>query len=216
MSFTKAKLITLFMEGNKYNCTNFSISGLRGDPLGFEYLTDVLEISKKIFKNKTSIHTNGLLLNDFSPEYFNRLGLTISLFSFNDNQNQNIMRTNISNEVIINFTKQYLNKLSNKNIKFSKIVLGSESTQQINNYLDNCIDIGLRRIVLRLNYFENINNLPNNLIHIGTVFNNHIYKYKDKLEVTIWNYKESTLKGLYLYPDGTIKNYYSPIKEEIC
>jgi hypothetical protein len=208
-SFTKAKLITLLIEGNKYNCSNFSVSGLRGDPLGLECLTNVLDISKNIFKNKISIHTNGLLLEKFNPLYFNNIGLTISLFSFNDETNKNVMKTNISNKCIIRF----INNNKNKNhIKLSKVILKNESKSDIEEYLDNCIKLNINRVVLRKNCFEKIN-IDVDWTYVKNIYNNPIFIYKNRVEVTLWDYNKSTLKGLYLYPDGIIRDYYTIKKE---
>ncbi len=213
-SFTKTKLITLLSLGNNYNCKNFSISGLKGDPLNFEYLTDVLELSKNIFKNKISIHTNGLLLDKYNVDYFSDIGLTISLYSFNDKINKDIMQTNISNNIIIDFINKYLNKFNANNIKLSKVITINDTRQDIINYLNDCINIGINRVVLRLDYNnKNIKLTINDLYKINKIYNNSIYNYKNKIEVTVWNYHNSTLKGLYLYPDGIIRDKYIYKKE---
>ena len=99
---------------------------------------------------------------------------------------------------------------NNLKIKLSMILDYRTGTEDhMLNYFENCKKYDINRVVIRRKYEEPI--LPIGIIDDMTPVRYYhgqpVYIY-DGIEVTVWNFEVSSIKGLYLYPDGTIGDNY--------
>jgi hypothetical protein len=88
-------------------------------------------------------------------------------------------------------------------------VLNEHNSGEIAEFLARCRDIGLKRLVFRQLYGDTrrwpiFDRLP----QIGFYQGNPVYAYNGNLEITTWNFDQTTSRSLNLFSDGTISPNY--------
>jgi MoaA/NifB/PqqE/SkfB family radical SAM enzyme len=96
-------------------------------------------------------------------------------------------------------------------VKISCVVTRANAGE-IGNFLARCLALGVQRLVLRKLYGEKHSwgaLLPENLawVQAGTYRNNPVYYYQG-MEVTLWDFTETTSASINLFSNGLISNHY--------
>lgn len=175
-----------------------SVSGINTDPLLYPYLDKLAYILRERFPRVT-LHTNGLLLAERHnvANFFTKI--TVSLASFDDDVNRAVM--GVSNGKILDGIRK-----AAVPVKLSGI-LTEKTIGFVEHYLEGVGKMGIKQVVFRQELgkrfpvFEKIK--PVRLVYGSPVY------IIGGIEVTVWDYAVSTLKGLYLYPDGKTRNRFS-------
>jgi hypothetical protein len=79
---------------------------------------------------------------------------------------------------------------------------------EVNEFLERCRDIGIERLVFRQMYGDTrkwgiLGNLPQVSVHR----HNPVYDYKG-MEVTYWNFDQTSSRSLNLFSNGAISSHY--------
>ena len=185
---------------NRFRIGYISFSGIFGDPQLYCYEAKLIEYvrSRCIHSPVLSLHTNGLLaLNKM--DVFNRYDkATISFPSYHPDTYSLITGSNEMPEI------EKIVQVSKIPIKLS-FLLTEHNARELLDYIKRSKDMGIERIVVRKIYGEEDRiAVFEELIPSGLVYNNPTYSIYDT-EVTVWNYTTSTIRGIYLFPDGSIK-----------
>jgi uncharacterized Fe-S cluster-containing radical SAM superfamily enzyme len=184
---------------NDENLKDVSLSGINADPQQYLFESELINnLRKKIPNVILSLHTNGRLALQKLEEFNSYDKATLSFASFNKEIYKKIMGVESINiyEVIKN------SKIS---IKLS-MLLTEHNKVEINDYIKNAKNLGINRIAIRkLVDRENEIEIFDKMNPIKKIFENPVYNI-DGVEVTIWNYTKSNIKGLYLFPDGSLRD----------
>jgi hypothetical protein len=94
-------------------------------------------------------------------------------------------------------------------------LVNEDNAGQIGTFLARCRAIGVRRVVLRRPYGEGEANGKDDPLRSiagcacrGTYRGNPVYVYGGEVEVTWWDFGQSTSRSLNLFGDGTISTDY--------
>ncbi|OIQ59780.1 cyclic pyranopterin monophosphate synthase [Moorella thermoacetica] len=185
--------LTSFLE-NAQGIECCSVSGINTDPLLYPYLDELAQILRKHY-SRVTLHTNGLLLAERQEAVKHFTKVTVSLASFDDRINRDIMR--VSNRKII---KGILNV--SVPVKLSGI-LTETTVKLVDSYIENARRMGIKQVVFRQEVGKHFP-VFEGIVPSRWVFGNPVYEIGG-VEVTVWDFSKSTLRGLYLYPDGQIK-----------
>jgi MoaA/NifB/PqqE/SkfB family radical SAM enzyme len=199
------KGIDTFINKNKEQQIPYiSFSGIFSDPQQYNYELDLINFVKnKLPFSILSLHTNGQLALIKNLEFNSYNKITLSFPSFDAKTYKKMM--GVEQIDIIKIIQ-----ISKIPIKLS-MLLTEDNKYQVNEYIKNSQELGIKKILIR-KLFEKEKEISifEKEKEIGKVFGNPIY-YFNNIEITIWNYSESTIKGLYLFPDGSLKNNYVKI-----
>jgi len=191
-------------EGIRY----ISISGIFADPQQYQYEGRLItQIRKNIPDAILALHTNGLLALEKSDEFNMYDRTTLSFPSFNKDVYRKLVRKEQPNlsEII---------KMSDIPIKLS-MLLTSDTKRDVDEYIRRAKDLGITRIVARKIFDgkrENINIFEERLPDLEFA-GNPVYMV-DGMEITVWDYGISQIRGLHLFPDGSIKDKFMEIECE--
>jgi molybdenum cofactor biosynthesis enzyme MoaA len=87
-------------------------------------------------------------------------------------------------------------------------IITDDNAGEIDEFLERCLDIGIKRLVFRQPYGDTRrSNILAHLPQICTYRRNPVYDYHG-LEVTCWNFHQTTSASLNLFSDGTISADY--------
>ncbi len=87
-------------------------------------------------------------------------------------------------------------------------LIGPHNVAQVDEFLARCREIGLRRVVLRQMYGDTRQwRVLSHLTPVGFYRNNPVYDC-DGLQVTFWNFEQTTCTALNLFSDGSISREY--------
>lgn len=182
-------------EGIKY----ISLSGINADPQQYQFGRELIQTLRESLPDADlSIHTNGRNILRKLDEFNSYDRATLSFPSFNSNSYRKIMGTeqiDIGNIV----------KSSIIPIKLS-MLLTEYNQEEVRDYIRQSKKLGINRIAIRklVDKEDEIDVLEEE-ISTKQIFGNPIYQIDD-VEVTIWNYSDSEVKGLYLFPDGSLRD----------
>lgn len=172
-----------------------SVSGINTDPLLYPYLDKLARVLRERFPRVT-LHTNGLLLAERHNVANLFTKITVSLASFDDDVNRAVME--VSNRKILDGIRK-----AAVPVKLSGI-LTEKTSDMVKHYLENAEKMGIKQVVLRQELGKRFP-VFEKMKPVRLIYGNPVYVIGG-IEVTVWDYTVSTLKGLYLYPDGKIEN----------
>ncbi len=182
-------------NGIKY----LSISGINADPQQYLYEMDFINILKNELPNsELSLHTNGRNALSKNKEFNSYDKCTLSFASFDKKSYKKLMGVDSIdiNSVINN---------SMIPIKLS-MILTEHNFGQEKDYILHAAELGIKRVIIR-KLFGKENEFS--LLEYETpkrfIYKNPVYEI-DGVEVTVWNYSDSSAKAIYLFPDGSIRH----------
>jgi uncharacterized Fe-S cluster-containing radical SAM superfamily enzyme len=176
-----------------------SLSGVNSDPQQYKFEANLIkELRTKVPNAVLSLHSNGRFALQKTEEFNSYDKATLSFPSFNKEVYKKIMGVES-----INLYK--IVKKSRIPIKLS-MLLTEHNQREIEDYIKNAKKLGISRVIIRkVAGKENKFKIFEEISPIKTIFKNPVYQIGG-VEVTVWNYAESNIKGLYLFPDGTLRN----------
>jgi len=176
-----------------------SLSGVNADPQQYQFELELIDrLRKEVPQATLSLHTNGRLALQKSREFNLYDRATLSFPSFNDETYKKVMGVkSIDIQEIIRRTRIPI-KLS--------MLLTEHNQGEIEDYVRQIKELGINRMAIRklvgredeFKIFEGVK--PKKQI-----FGNPVYEI-DGVEVTVWDYTKSIVRGLYLFPDGSLRD----------
>lgn len=186
----------------KYSIKELVFTGTTTDPHLYRYEAELLALAREALSSiQISIHTNAVLsLKKFST--FNSYDRTcISLPTLNPVVYQKMM----GNPRVPNL-EEILRKATIP-VKISCII-NEHNIGELNVYLDQLSALGVKRVVLRRLHGDTRNwNILTNYVATTSYRNNPVYTVAG-MEVTWWNFNETTSRSINLFADGTIGSDY--------
>lgn len=192
---------------NQNNIKQISFTGTNTDPQLYKHEKELISyLRENIDWVKISLHTNWRMAL-YKMENFNLYDrASISLPSFEAVTYEKMMWV----KWVIDLQKIY--NLSKVPIKISCIVT-EDNACEIENFLSKCLDIGIKRIVLRKLYNwwydlkDYIDIVKLWLEKIWEYYWNWIYNWK-WIEITLWDFDNSDCKSLNLFSNWIITDKY--------
>ena len=181
------------------NIKYVSLSGVNADPQQYQFEADLVdELRRRVPQAILSLHTNGRLALQKSKEFNSYDRATLSFASFDKRTYEEVMGVKPLNiqEIIRN---------SKIPIKLS-MLLTEHNQPEVRSYIKNAKELQINRIAVRkivgredeFKIFEEREPAKH-------IFGNPVYEI-DEVEVTVWDYTKSMVSGLYLFPDGSLRN----------
>jgi MoaA/NifB/PqqE/SkfB family radical SAM enzyme len=184
------------------------LSGTTTDPQCYRHEARLLHLLRSRLDRQTliSLHTNGrhalqklALINQYDR-------ICISLPSFAEDTYTRMMGVAGIPPVKLLLAK------SRPPIKISCVVSG-ENAEEIPSFLNHCLALGIRRVVLRKAYGDHrswsdwLNPSALGLKHQGSFRGNPVYVLGN-LEVTLWDFLTSQVQSINLFSSGLISTQY--------
>ena len=182
-----------------------SLSGVNADPQQYQFEAELIgEVRARVPNVILSLHSNGRLALQKLAEFNSYDRATLSFGSFNPETYRRIMGVKKADiEKIIRNSKIPI-KLS--------MLLTEHNQGEIEDYVRNAQNLGINRVAIRkLVGRENEFKLFEGEQPLKHVFGNPVYRVGG-VEVTIWDYTKSDVKGLYLFPDGSLRDSFRRIE----
>ena len=181
------------------NIRYVSLSGINADPQQYQFEQDLIDkLRARVPDTVLSLHTNGRLALQKSKEfnYYDRA--TLSFASFNPEIYRAIMGVEqVDIEKIV--------RSSAIPIKFS-MLLTKHNRDEVRDYIQKTKKLGVDRIAIRkLVGREKEFDVLTEETPVKNIFGNPVYQIGG-VEVTVWDYSDSEVKGLYLFPDGSLRD----------
>lgn len=182
-------------EGIRY----ISLSGVNVDPQQYKFEADLIKkLRAELPDAILSLHTNGRKALPKLDEFNSYDRATLSFASYNPDSYRAVMGVKLIDieEVVRN---------SAIPIKLS-MLLTEHNQEEFREYIRKTKELGIDRITIRkLVDREKEFDILTEETPIKYIFGNPVYKIND-VEVTVWDYTKSTVKGLYLFPDGSLRD----------
>ncbi len=181
------------------NIRYISLSGVNADPQQYQFEAELIEkLKKRIPKATLSLHTNGRLALQKAEEFNSYDRATVSFPSFDNEIYKKVMGVeSIDIDEIVRNSKIPI-KLS--------MLLTEHNKDKIDDYVKNVKDLGISRIAIRkLVGREDEFRIFEEISPIKSIFKNPVYQIEG-VEVTVWDYTKSSVKGLYLFSDGSLRD----------
>jgi len=175
-----------------------SLSGVNADPQQYQFEADLIkELRTRVPNAILSLHSNGRLALQKPDEFNSYDRATLSFGSFNPETYEKVMGVGqIDIEKVVKDSK-ILIKLS--------MLLTEHNQKEIFDYVRNARRLGLNRVAIRkVVGKEDELKILEDKQPTRHIFGNPVYQV-DGVEVTVWNYTKSEVKGLYLFPDGSLR-----------
>ncbi len=185
-----------------HNITEITFTGTRTDPQLYWFEGELLRwLRAKLSNIHISLHTNGLLaLNKM--DVFNQYDrATISFSSFDPATHRKI--TGVKR--MANLPE--ILRRATVPVKISAII-NEHTIGQMDAFLARCAAIGVRRVALRRLFGDTRawDVLPGET-PVRYFRNNPVFNFRG-MEVTVWNFRETSTRALNLFSDGTISGEY--------
>jgi len=185
---------------NLLNIGYISISGVKTDPQLYQHEGELLAYVRNHCTNRIalSLHTNGLLAIEKGSDFQMYDKATISFPSFDLDTYEKITGVRKMPDI------DEIIRRSNIPIKLS-MLLTEHNKEEFDDYIKRSKEMGIKRIVVRKLFGKEDNftvledQKPTKLVHNCPVYFFH------GVEVTVWNFTKSTVQGIYLFPDGSIR-----------
>lgn len=176
-----------------------SLSGVNADPQQYQFETELIDKLRRTVPQATlSLHTNGRLALQKSREFNSYDRATLSFPSFNDETYRKVMGVKA-------IDIQEVLKKARIPVKFS-MLLTEHNQGKIEDYVRQIKELGINRMAIRkLVGREDEFKIFDGVEPKKQIFGNPVYEI-DGVEVTVWDYTKSTVRGLYLFPDGSLRD----------
>ena len=200
LDIQRLKGLEQFLEKvNTEDVRYISLSGVNADPQQYEFESDLIhKLRRRVPNASLSLHTNGRLVLKKPREFNSYDKATLSFPSFNEETYKKIIGVeSIDIDEVV--------RKSEIPIKLS-MLLTEYNKEEIKDYIRNAEKLGINRMAIRkLVGREDEFKVFEEMSPIKVIFGNPVYQI-DGIEVTVWNYTESNVKGLYLFPDGSLRD----------
>lgn len=187
----------------KYNVTEVTFTGTTTDPQLYKHEAKLLAWLRTQLPPQTqyALHTNGQLAVRKMDTFNLYDRVCISFPSFKAAIYQKMMGSpKVPNLAEIIRQSQIPIKLS--------CIINEHNAKQVDGFLAHCHKIGIKRLVFRQLYGDNRQwNILQNLPQKSTYRQNPVYDYNG-MEVTHWNFKQSSSTSLNLFSNGLISPHY--------
>jgi len=176
-----------------------SLSGVNADPQQYQFELELIDRLRKEAPQATlSLHTNGRLALEKSREFNLYDRATLSFPSFNDETYRKVMG-------VKSIDIQEVLRRARIPIKFS-MLLTEHNQGEIEDYVKQIKELGINRMAIRkLVGREDEFKVFNGMNPKKQIFGNPVYEING-VELTVWDYTKSTVNGLYLFPDGSLRD----------
>jgi len=178
------------------------LTGTTTDPQLYRHEAHLLgRLREQLPGVRISLHTNGQLALK-KLDVFNRYDrVAISLPSFAPDTYEQMTGSRRVPDL------QEILRLARVPVKVSCLI-DSPNAGQLDTLLARCCELGIRRVVLRQLYGDARRwAFPAALVPVGGYRGNPVFDYRG-VEVTYWNFGDSTSTSLNLFSDGTISAEY--------
>jgi MoaA/NifB/PqqE/SkfB family radical SAM enzyme len=181
------------------NIRYISLSGVNADPQEYQFEMELIDKLRREAPQATlSLHTNGRLALQKSKEFNLYDRATLSFPSFNSETYRKVMG-------VKSLDLSEILKRSRIPIKLS-MLLTEYNQGEIEDYAKDAKKLGINRIAVRkLVGREDEFKILEGVQPIKIIFENPVYQING-VEVTVWDYTRSNVRGLYLFPDGSLRD----------
>lgn len=189
---------------NRLRIGYISLSGIQADPQLYAYEAELLAYIRGRCEHPValSLHTNGLSVVKKQAIFNQYDKATISFPSYSPETYAKVAGSTHMPDI------EGIRKASQIPVKLS-FMLTEHNQGELEEYVRRSQELGFRRIVVRKLFGkEDTIQIMGDLVSSGDVYGSPVYQIGDT-EVTLWDYSKSTVRGLYLFPDGSIQHEFA-------